>query len=276
MRWSELTILILLAGPACAAEGYIVGIGVEADSVDAMAGSLSGELGLTEKTWLSAAIAKSSADLPRGLTIETVYGDIGVDHWFDPIGIRLSAAYWGDSDILDSDDLRGALYWRNEKVTLSGNFEYRDFSFNLFRDDLRPGQDFRFHANGVGLSARFALSDSVDLSLSGIDYDYNVNLRLDANSRIIEFLSVSRLSLINSLIDYRARIGLGIDSGSRRWSLDLATRKGEVAGSKTNSTTLRFLTPLSKDSDIEFGLGVDDSDDYGSATIFSVFVYFYG
>ncbi len=276
MRWFKLTLLLLLAGPALAAEGYIVGIGAEADSDDAMAASLSGELGVTKNTWLSAAVAKSSADLARGLTIDTVYADIGIDHWFDPIGFRLSAAYWGDSDILDSNDARGSLYWRNDKVTIAADYEFRDFSFNIFRDDLRPGQDFEFHANGAGLSARFALSDSVDLSLSGIDYDYSVNLRIDANSRIIEFLSVSRLSLINSLIDYRARASLGIKSGNQRWNLDLATWKGEVAGSRTNSTTLRFLTPLSNRSDIEFGLGFDDSDDYGTATIISVFVYFYG
>ncbi|MCH8248110.1 MAG: hypothetical protein IH913_00745 [Proteobacteria bacterium] len=45
---------------------------------------------------------------------------------------------------------------------------------------------------------------------------------------------------------------------------------------KTDSTTLRFLTPMGKKSDIEFGLGVDDSDTYGSVTLFSLFVYFYG
>ncbi len=276
MHWFRASALLLLASPTLAAEGYIVGVGLEVDNVDASAGSLSGEIGLTKKTWLSAAAAKSAVDLPRGVQIETIYGDIGVDHWFDPFGIRLSVAYWGDDDILDSNDARGSLYWRNDKVTLAGEFEYRDFSFNVFRDDLRPGQDFRFHANGTGLSARIELTDSIDLSLSGIDYDYNVNLSIDANRRILEFLSVSRLSLINSLIDYRTRIGLGIDVGERRWNLDFATWKGEVAGSKTNSTTLRFLTPLSDNSDIEFGLGIDDSDDYGSATIFSVFIYFYG
>ena len=276
MRWSEILLLFLFAGPVWATEGYIVGIGGEADSADAIGASISGELGLTKKTWLSGALAKHSVDLPRGMSIDTLYADIGIDHWFDPVGVRATVAYWGDSEILDSVDFRGSLYWRGEKVTITGDFEYRNFSFDIFRGDLRPGQDFQFHANGAGISARFELSDSVDLSLSGIDYDYDVNLSIDANSRIIQFLSVSRLSLVNSLIDYRARIGLGLDAGDKRWSLDLATWKGEVAGSRTNSTTLRFLTPLGKESDIEFGLGVDASENYGSATIFSIFVYFYG
>ena len=276
MRWFRPFLLLFLSAPVCAAEGYIIGVGAEVDNADASAGSLSGELGVTESTWLSAAIAKNSIDLPRGITLDTVYGDIGVDHWFDPVGIRATLAYWGDSDILDSVDYRGSLYWRGDKVTLSGEYEYRDFSFDVFRSDLRPGQDAQFNANGIGLSARFELSESLDLSLSGIDFDYNVNLRIDANSPILDFLSVSRLSLINSLVDYRARVGLGIDAGNQRWSLDIATWKGEVDGRRTNSATLRFLTPLGKSGDIELGLGVDKSRDFGSATLFSIFLYFYG
>ena len=267
---------MIIASPAWAAEGYIVGIGADVDNADGSAGSLSGELAVTENTWLSAALARSSVDLPRGITLDTVYGDLGVDHWFDPVGIRATVAYWGDSDILDSVDYRGSLYWRNDKFTLSGEYEYRDFSFDVFRDRLRPGQDAKFAANGLGLSARFELSESVDLSFSGIDYDYDVNLRLDANRPIADYLTVSRLSLINSLIDYRARVGLGIDAGKQRWSIDVATWKGEVDGRKTNSATLRFLTPLGTKGDVEFGLGVDKSRDFETVTLFSVFFYFYG
>jgi hypothetical protein len=276
MSWLKASVLLLFAAPVWAAEGYIVSIGVEADSEDAMAGSLAGELGLAENTWLSGAVAKNSVDLPRGLRVDTIYGDIGLDHWFDPVGVSATVAYWGDSDILDSLDYRAALYWRNDRVRFAGDFEYRDFSFDIFRDDLRPGQDARFHANGVGLTARFALNETVDLSLSAMDYDYNVNLRIDANRPILDFLSVSRLSLINSLIDYRARIGLGIDVGKQRWSLDLATWKGEVDGRKTLSGTLRLITPVGDRSDIDIGLGVDKSEGYGSATVLSIYLYFYG
>jgi hypothetical protein len=175
-----------LAGPVLAAEGYIVGIGAEVHNADASAASLSGELAVTDKTWLSAALAKNTVNLPRGISLDTVYGDLGVDHWFDPVGIRVTVAYWGDSDILDSVDYRGSLYWRNDKITLSGVYEFRDFSFDVFRDSLAPGQDFRFSADGLGLSARFDLSELVDLSLSGINYAYDVDLRLDANRPILD------------------------------------------------------------------------------------------
>lgn len=276
MSWFRVSVLLLLSAPVWAAEGYIIGVGLEADSEDAIAGSLSGEIGVAENTWLSAIAAKTTVDLPRNVSIDTIYADVGIDHWFKPVGIRAAVAYWGDSDILDSIDYRSSLYWRNDKVTISGNYEYRDFSFDVFRGDLRPGQDVEFHSSGFGLSASFALNDTVDLSFSAIDYNYNVNLRIDANRPILDYLSVSRLSLINSLIDYRARVGLGIDVGERRWSLDLATWKGEVDGRKTRSATVHFVTPLGERSDIDFGLGVDDSDSFGTATVFSFYLYFYG
>ena len=276
MRWFKTSLLCLLVGPAWALEGYIVGAGVEADSADGLAGSVSAELEFTRNTWISAAAAKSTLDLPRGRSVDTIYGNIGFDHWFEPVGIRLGVAYWGDSDILDSTDFAGSVYWRNDKASISLGIEYREFSFDIFRQDALPGQDVEFHAEGIGLSGRLSLGRSVSLSLSAIDFDYNVNLGRAANQPITDFLSVSRLSLINSLIDYRARVGLSLDAGERRWSLDYATWKGEVDGSKTDSTTLRFLTPMGRKSDVEFGIGVDDSDTYGSVTFFSIFVFFYG
>ena len=276
MHWLRASLLLIFSSPVWAAEGYIIGIGAEVDNADASAGSLSGELAVTENTWVSGAIARNSVDLPRGITLDTVYADFGIDHWFDPVGVRATAAYWGDSDILDSVDYRGSLYWRNDNVSLSGELERRDFSFDVFRDDLRPGQDAKFSANGVGLSVRIHINESVDLSLSGMGYDYDVNLGIDANRPILDFLSISRLSLINGLIDYRARIGIGIDAGDQRWSLDLGTSKGEVDGRETHSATLRFLTPMGTKSDIELGLGVDKSPGYDTVTLFSVFLYFYG
>jgi hypothetical protein len=276
MSWFRTTALLVFAAPAWGLEGYVISAGVEADTEDASAATVSVDLGIGKETWLSAAIAGSRIDLPRGTRIDTLYADLGIDHWFQPMGVRAGVAYWGDSDILSSVDYRGSLYWRNDRVSLSANYEYRDFTFDIFRLDALPGQDIKFHADGIGLSANFELSPNVDLSLSGMDYDYNVNLSVAQNRRIVDFLSVSRLSLLNSLIDYRGRIGLGVDVGERRWSLEYATWAGEVDGRDTESLTLRFLTPMGQASDIEFGLGVDRSDDFGSVTLFSVFLYFYG
>lgn len=276
IRSSLFPTLLLLASRVLAAEAYIIGAGVEADSADGLAVSAVGQLGLTDKTWLSAAIARNMADLPFRQDIDTWYGDVGIDHSWDPVGIRAGIAYWGDNDTLDSTDYRASLYWRTKAFSIAGDYEFRDFSVQFPATDMFPGRKAGFEASGVGLTTRFDVTDSVSLGLSGMDYDYDVNLRLDSNQVLLQLLSFSRLSLINSLIDYRAYATFGLDVGQSSWQLDVGTWRGEVDGGDTKSATLRILNPLGDKTDIEFSLGIDDSELYGNVTFFSVFVYFYG
>lgn len=276
MSWSKAPILLLIATPVWAVEGYIIGGGIEADSADGVSAAVIGNVAITEKTWLGASYARNSVDLPRGITLETDYADIGVDHHFDPVGIRLEAAYWGDSDILDSLDGRASIYWRKDRLSISGDAEYRHFEFDIPPNDFVPRRDIAFHANGWGLSGRYEFNDMFSMNLSGIRYDYNVRLNLGDNAGIIDLLSVSRLSLINSLIDYRVGGGLGLDVGEQRWNFDYRRWKNSADGSITHSTTARFLTPMGTRGDFELGIGVDDSELYGSVTFLSVFFYFYG
>lgn len=268
--------MLFLAGNALAAEGYVIGGGLEADSQDGLAFSALGNFGLTENTWISGAVARNTAELQFQPDIDTWYADLGLDHWWDPVGVRLGLAYWGDNDALDSTDFRTSLYWRGDRISVAGDYEFRDFNVLLPTTDRFPGRNIGFDANGIGLTARFDITDKVTLGLSGMDYDYSVNLRLDNNRGLLDLLSFSRLSLINSLIDYRAYATLGLDVGERHWQVDVGTWKGEVDGGKTRSATVRFLNPLGETADIEFALGLDDSELYGNVTFFSVFLYFYG
>ncbi len=276
MCWRSASLLILFGGNAVAADDFIIGVGGEGDSGGGIAGTIIADVAVAENTWLSGSLGGTTVDLPRNLSSETWYGDIGIDHWFQPVGVRLGIAYWGDRDVLESSDYRGSLYYRGNKFTLVGDYEYRDFEFTLPATDLFPGRTIMFDANGVGLTTRFELSDNVSLSLSGMDYDYSVNLQLDDNRGILDLLSFSRLSLIASLVDYRAFATLGIDADQYRWQFELGTWKGEVDGSESRAATIRFMAPMGSSSDIELGLGYDDNDLYGGVTTFSVFMYFYG
>lgn len=276
MSWRSVVPLLLLASNALAAEGYVLGIGVEGDSAEGLGASVIGSVELRENTWLSAAVAKNVVDLPRRQTLDTVYADLDLDHWFDPVGFRLGTAYWGDSDILDSVDLRGSLYWRGDKATISADYEHRDFTFQLPTTNFFPGRELKFDAQGIGASLRFDVSENASLSFYGMDYDYSVNLGLDRNRGILDLLSFSRLSLINSLVDYHVGAGWSLDAGTRRWQFELSNWRGEVDGSVTNSATIRLTTPMGGTSDIEIGLGVDNSELYGTVTFLSVYLFFYG
>jgi len=276
MCWFRLLPLILIAGRAFGAEAWIVGVGAEGDTADGLAASVVADVGLTEETWISTALARNAVELPRGERLDTWYVDLGIDHWFDPVGIRAGAAYWGDRDILDSVDWRASLYARGGRVSIAGDYEYRDFRFVLPATDFFPGQALNFAAQGIGLTSRFELTDTASLSVFGMDYDYDVTLDVDSNRRVLELLSFSRLSLINSLVDYRFGATLGIDVGKRRWQFEAMSWKGEVDNGVTRSATVRYLTPISDTADIEFGIGADDSEFYGTVTFFSIFIFFYG
>ena len=276
MSWRDGILLFLLASNALAADGYIVGFGIEGDAADGLSASVLTDIAVAKNTWLSAAAAKNTVELPRNDSLDSWYGDLGVDHWFDPVGIRLGVSYWGDSDTLDSKDWRSSVYWRGDKAMIAADYEFRDFRFDLPATDFFPGRTARFDANGIGLTARFNVTPSTSFSVYGMDYDYSANLRLDQNRGLLELLAFSRLSLINSLVDRRAGVRAGVESGKQYWSVDLASTKGEVDGGTTRSATLRLLTPLGNGSDVEFSLGIDDSDLYGDVTFLSVFLYFYG
>ena len=93
---------LLLSSNAFAGDGYIIGLGAEGDTSDSLAFSTFGDFGLSEKTWISVTAAKAQAEGVFS-QLNTLYGDIGLDHFFDPIGIRIGAAYWGDEDRMRHD-----------------------------------------------------------------------------------------------------------------------------------------------------------------------------
>jgi len=276
MYWRSGIACLLFASHALAAEDYIVGFGLEGDSADGLGAAIIGDLAVGKNTWLTGAVARSVVDVPDRRSVESWYGDLEIDHLFDPVGVSFGVSYWGDTDTLDSRDWRGSVYWRGDKFMLSGEYEYRDFRFELPATDFFPGRVFRFDANGIGLTARIDLTEKVSLGLQGKDYNYGANLRLDRNRGLLDLFAFSRLSLINSLVDYRVGASLGVDTGKRYWRLEAASWKSEADDGTTRSATLRLTTPMGDRGDIEFGLGVDNSDLYGSVTFLSVFLYFYG
>lgn len=267
---------LFVAGPALAAEGVMLGAGAEGDGDGGLSLAAIGGVGFTAKTWLSAGIGRSSVDLATGRELETVHADIELDHHFDPLGIRLGLSYWGDSDVLESNDWRTSLYWRNDNASLAFDYEFRDFDFRIPSVDFVTIREVMFDADGFGASARFKTSENTSVRLRGIKYDYSVPFRPIENTDALRLINATRLSLINSLVDHRAGLTLSIDRGLRNWEIDLSTSEGVLDRSRTRSITLRFLTPMSDSGDIELGIGYDDSELYGDVTFFSLYLYFYG
>lgn len=266
---------MLLSGNAVALDGYFIGFGVEGDSSDSLSFSASGDFGFTEKTWLSVTVAKAQAE---GVVseLDTVYGDIGLDHYFGPVGIRLGAGYWGDDDVLDSFDMRGSLYVRTKAISFAADYEKRDFDFIFNLEPVLQRRQVGFKADGYGLSFRVNAGERTGLFIRGMTYDYSVDLTQLQNISDLSFLAASRLSLANSLLDHRVDAGIDIKFGLKLLSLELGSRQTAIDSGRVDSASVGFLFPASDASDIELRLGYDDSKDFGGTTVVSFFWFFYG
>lgn len=272
-RCTGLAILILLSGPVLA-DGYVIGVGAEGDSADGRAYSAFGDFSIAKNTWLS--LSAITAETPGILRDnETMLGRASLDYFFDPVGVRLGGGYWGDPDILDSRDVTATFYVRGNGGSLALDYEKRRFEFDL-QSDLLRGRTAKFSADGWGLSTRLALGERVNVFLGGMVYDYSRDLRVQPDIDVLAFVSNSRLSMINNLIDDRFSGGIEVKFGLR--SLDLTAGQWQTAvdGSRIDSYSIGFLTPISDRFDAEFRLSLDESESYGRTTAFSFHLYYFG
>ena len=268
-------LLCLLNPLPAAAAGYVLGIGGEVDNTDGRALTAFGDFGVGENTWLSTAAGLSETDGALG-GFETVFGDVGIDHWFKPLGFRIAGAYWGDSDLLDSTDVRASMYYRDDNATLSLDYEHRRFDF-IFRTLLLDQQrKVEFFANGWGMSTRFKMSDSLSLFANGMQYEYSRDIRIEPRADLLTLLSSSRLNVMNSLLDYRVSGGVEYRFGLRSIDIAASSWKTAVDQGSVDSYGIGFLTPLTDRTDVEFRLAYDISEDYGDSIVFSAYLYYFG
>ena len=266
--------LFWLWSAAVHANPIVIGVGAEFDDADSRAFTFFTDVGVTENTWLSGAIARTDTDRDV-FDLSTAYADIGIDHPFEPVGVRLRAAYWGDDDLLKSNDLGGALYLRGDMGYLAFEYERRDFDLtigSLLTDETRTVE---FSADGIGASASLPVGDGITVYANGMDFDYSRNIRIQPNIDSLRFFSLSRLSMVNSLVDYRASVGVEFEFGLRRLDLRVARWRTEVDQGEIDSFGVGFLMPAGDAADLELRLAYDDSENFGGATVLSFFLYLF-
>lgn len=264
----------LLCGNATAGD-VVLGLGLESDTAGGRAASALGDFGIGDDTWLSAAAATTRTG--GALELDTRYFDAAIEHAFGRVGIRVGAAYWGDKDILDSADLRGSVFLRGDHGALSADYERRDFDFTfqpLAGSDQRRTAEFK--ADGVGLTGRLNTSPRTSLFLGGMSYKYSRDIRLQPRIDLLRSLSTSRLSLMNSLLDYRGHAG--IEWRFDLTSIDLRFERWQTAidQGKVNSLGIGVLTPVADRSDLELRLAYDQSQNFGRTVSFAAYLYYFG
>ena len=260
---------------SAAASGYILGGGVDADSASGRALTVFGDFGIGKKTWLSGSLSRYETETFLGRR-QTDYMSASFDHSFEPVGIRVGASYWGNSDILDSVDYNGSVYYRDESFMLSANYERREFDFVVFADSDVLRRTAEFSADGLGLSSRFSVSENTSLRLDGIVYDYSRDIRLQPDIDALRVLSFSRLSMFNSLIDHRVDMGVEFRKGLRSIDLTAGSWQTAVDGGRVDSFSIGYLAPINDRTDGEIRFSFDDSENFGQTMAISVYVYFFG
>lgn len=269
------TAILLLCTTLANAGGFVLGGGVDADSADGRAITAFGDFGIGDKTWLSATLSRYETDGIFGRR-NTTFADVAFDHWFDPVGVRISASYWGDKDILDSTDLNASLYYRAESFMLSADYERREFDFVVLADFPALRRTAEFTADGIGLTSRFSVGENASIHMGGVAYDYSRPIRIQPDIDALQFLSSSRLSMINSLIDHRINGGVEFKFGLRSLDFTAGTWQTAVDGGRVNSYSVGFLSPMSDRTDIELRFSYDDSENFGHTTSLSVYLYYFG
>ena len=273
-KFAALLALLVIAAPA-GAGGFVLGAGVDSDSASGRAFSAFADIELAERTWISTTLSAYQTD---GLTgsRDTEYYAASFDHWFKPVGIRFGASYWGNDEILDSIDYSASVYYRDESFMLSADYERREFDFVVFADFDTLRRTAEFSANGLGLTSRFSLADNVNLHLGGIAYEYSRDIRLQPDIDVLRFLSFSRLSMINSLIDHRVTAGIEFRKGLR--SIDVTAGRWQTAvdGGTVQSISIGYLAPVSDRTDGEIRFSYDDSENFGDTLAISVYLYYFG
>jgi hypothetical protein len=261
--------------PAAAlADGFVLGAGVEGDSAEGRALAAFGEFGVGERTWLSASAftAETTGIIEDN---ETRLFAAGVDHFFDPVGIRLGGGYWGNPDILNSRDVSAAIYLRGAPGSLALEYERRAFQFNL-QSELLRGRTVEFSADGWGASGRLPIGERVSLYAAGMAYEYSRNLRIQQDIDVLAFISRSRLSMINNLIDHRVNAGVEFRFGLQSFDVSIGRWQAAIDGTDVNSVSVGFLTPIADRLDAEFRFSLDQSEVFGDTQALSVYLYYFG
>jgi hypothetical protein len=215
--------------------------------------------GVTPTTWLSFSAGRSSSPADRAdVEADTLVASI--DHRFDKVGFTLELEHWGDPDALETEDLRGSVYFDRARWRVDLAYATRDLEIpftltgplgNTLRRTAETSSD------SVGVDVRVNLNELWRLYLGVTEYDYESRRALQIIPRIdrLNLLSTSTLTLANSLIDHERSIGIERDIRRMVFNLRFATDESAIDGSSFETTDVALLVPAGARMDIEVNVG---------------------
>lgn len=116
----------MLRALAAADGGCLLGVSLQRKDADGPAAMAFAGIEVFENEWISDALGMSQTDIPDGSNSASPCADPGIDHKFGRVGVSLTDAYFGDSNLLDSRELRGRLYISVERCSVGLEVKKRD------------------------------------------------------------------------------------------------------------------------------------------------------
>ena len=213
--------------------------------------------GVTPTTWLSFAAGRSTSPADRAaVQADTLVA--AVDRRFDSVGFTLELERWGDSAALETEDLRGSVYFDRERWRLALAYETRDLEspFTLtgpLGNSLRRTAELS--ADSYGIDVRVSLGEQWRLFFGAAEYDYGRGLNLIPRIDRLNLLSTSTLTLANSFVDHERSVGVERDIGRMVLSARVATDRSAVDDSKFETLDAALLLPIGSRMDLELNVG---------------------
>ena len=202
--------------------------------------------GVTPRTWLSFSAGRSSSPADRAdVSADTLVA--AVDHRFDAVGVTFEVEDWGDSGVLETQDLRASVYVARERFRVGVGFEDRDIEipFTLagpFGGTLR--RTARLSADGLALDVRVEPADAGSCTSAPMEYDYESDLAVLPRIDGLNLLSTSTLTLANSFLDHLRMIGFERELGRTLLHVTFTTDESAVDGSEFETLEAGVLFPV--------------------------------
>lgn len=236
-------------------------------------------LAIQEDTWLSLTGGSSRAPSTEQSVRASLF-ELGIDHDFGPLGLGLSAEQWGDSDNLESKDLRAEMFFRRDRFRLALVHESRDIDIFFSGFGAAPvATDLRkvgIDADGIGLNWRVRLAPDWQTYGSWMDYDYPRGVRLIPRADRLNLLSTSTVTLANSFIEEYRTFGLEHSLGLKLINVDFGQDRSSIDGEKLRSISASILWPVAARMDLEFRLGSSRASRFGSTLYGGLTLLIYG
>jgi hypothetical protein len=257
---------------------WAVGLGaqVDEDSSDSVLATVN--WGVTRSTWLLFSAARSRSPAERAdVSAQSLVA--GVDHRFGLVGVTFQIERWGDSDVLESDELRGSFYIQQERLRIAFSHERRDIDIPFTLTGPLGGTVRRtatLSADSFGLSVRVQPAERWQLYFGATEHDYERDLAPLPRIDRLNLLSTSALTLANSFVDHERMLGFERELGRTLLNVSFREDHSAIDGSKLETIEAGLLWPISRRIDVEVNLGSGRSDLLGSGLYGGVLLLIYG